>query len=358
MKDRYNAKFNKGKGGITVIELKEFLTELSIPFNKSASRDKLFELLFEKNVTLIQLYERFPHHYGVIKSDYVERFNLTDNEYNRLKRTGFLKVVGTIQMRNGSHITAFDAKQFFEMNEDQLRAAIPPDRNIDPEKARLAREKGLTCIRCNEVQNHYSYINKDKVCYQCQLKEYEATRIQSYVERCKQFLNDDKFVILDTETTGLDWNDEIIELGILDTKGNVLYDSMFKPNQEIPIQATSIHGITNEMVKNCPRFSDEWEKIWTIIKDKTLLIYNAHFDESMLYSTLEQQGIITEDNDEMFNFNTICIMHLYQDYRQERRWTKLSVACWEMDVEIEQNHRATDDCRMVLELIKAIANKK
>ena len=165
-------------------------------------------------------------------------------------------------------------------------------------------------------------------------------------------------MILDTETTGLDWNDEIIELGILDTKGNVLYDSMFKPNQEIPIQATSIHGITNEMVKNCPRFSDEWEKIWTIIKDKTLLIYNAHFDESMLYSTLEQQGIITEDNDEMFNFNTICIMHLYQDYRQERRWTKLSVACWEMDVEIEQNHRATDDCRMVLELIKAIANKK
>ena len=355
MKDRYNAKFNKGKGGITVIELKEFLTELSIPFNKSASRDKLFELLFEKNVTLIQLYERFPHHYGVIKSDYVERFNLTDNEYNRLKRTGFLKVVGTIQMRNGSHITAFDAKQFFEMNEDQLRAAIPPGRNIDLEKARLAREKGLTCIRCNEVQNHYSYINKDKVCYQCQLKEYEATRIQSYVERCKQFLNDDKFVILDTETTGLDWNDEIIELGILDTKGNVLYDSMFKPNQEIPIQATSIHGITNEMVKNCPRFSDEWEKIWTIIKDKTLLIYNDAFDTRMLYQTLEQNGILLDDD---FYFDSFCIMRFYQDYRQDKYWTKLSSACSEMDVEIEQNHRATDDCCMVLELIKAIANRR
>lgn len=343
MADRYDLKFNKGKIGISKIDLEEWLTELNVSFKKSATRDKLFKLLFEQGVTVLDCYERFPKLYAVTKNDYVERFNITDSEYNRLKRTKFLKEVSRIESSSRNGMIGYDAKQFFEMTEEQLRAAIPAEDKERSEKARLARIKGLTCVRCGEVQRNYSQINKEKHCHKCQ-----------YAIKCEEFLNSDHYIILDTETTGLGWNDEIIELGILDMKGNVLYESMFKPNQEIPREATSIHGIKDDMVKDCPNFASEWEKIWGIIKDKTLLIYNADFDTGMLYRTLEQHGIVLEDD---FRFNSFCIMKFYQNYQQDRRWTSLSNACWEMDVKIKQDHRAVGDCRMVLELIKAIVNK-
>lgn len=343
MADRYDLKFNKGKNGIDKIDLGNWLAELNIEFKKSATRDQMFELLFEQGITPMDCYERFHQYFAVIKNDYVERFKLTDSEYNRLKRTKFFKEVSRIESSSRNGMIGYDAKQFFEMTEEQLRAAIPPEDKERSEKAKMARIKGLTCVRCGEVQTNYSQINKEKHCHKCE-----------YAIKCEEFLDSDQYIILDTETTGLGWNDEIIELGILDMKGNVLYESMFKPNQDIPREATSIHRITDDMVKDCPNFASEWEKIWDIIRDKTLLIYNSSFDTGMLYRTLEQHGILLEDD---FSFNSFCIMKFYQNYQQDRRWTSLSNACWEMGVKIEQNHRATDDCRMVLELIKAIANK-
>ena len=352
MKDRYKSKFNQGKGGITAFELKEFLTELNIQFNKSASRDKLFELLFENNVTLIQLYERFPHHYGVIKSDYVERFNLTDNEYNRLKKTRFLKEVGAIPTRSGGYMIAFDAKQFFEMSEVELRAAIPPGRNIDPEKARLARIKGLTCVRCGEVQFSYQYIDKEKVCYECRQKEAEIKRINYYADCCNNFLND-AHLILETATTGLDYDDEIIELAIVDMEGNTLYESLFNPTKSITEEATRLHKINDEMVKNAPRFIDEWEKILEIVKGKTVLIYNADFDDRMIYQTLKTDEFLFKSP-----FPMRCVMKFYQGFIDSESWISLADACNYMDLKVNQNYRAVNDCRVILELIKAIANKK
>lgn len=342
MADRYDLYFNKSHVGISKADLMDWLVELDVKFKKSSTRDELFKYLFEQGITVIDCYERFPYFYPVTKNDYVQRFNITDSEYNRLKRTDFLKEITRIESSSINGMIGYEAKQFFEVTEEELRAAIP---DLDEEKAerlKKARIKGLTCVRCGEVQRHHSQINKEKHCHKCE-----------YAIKCEDFLNNDRYLILDTETTGLHWNDEIIELSILDTKGNVLYDSMFNPNQPIPTEATEIHRITDEMVKDCPKISDEWEKIATIIKDKTLLIYNADFDTGMIYRTLEQHGILLDDD---FYFKSFCIMNFYQYYQQDRRWSKLSSACWEMGIDVQQDHRALSDCKMVLELIKSIAD--
>ncbi len=353
MADRYDLKFRQGKDGISKIDLDEWLTELNISFNKSATRDKLFKLLFENGITPIDCYERFPHWFAVIKSDYVERFNLTDSEYNRLKRTNFLKEITRIETSSSINgMIGYDAKQFFELTEEELRAAIPPGDKERSEKARLARIKGLTCVRCGEVQRNYSQINKEKVCSICEEKEREATRMKLYSELCKEFLNSDSHVILDTETTGLSRWDEVIELAILDMKGNTLYESLFNPLESIPEESTNIHGITNEMVKEAPSFIEEWETIWNILKDKTVLIYNSRFDVNMIYQTLEKSEILCDDS-----FKSFCMMEFFKDYIQSRRWVKLSDACDSMVIEVKQDHRALCDCKMVLELIKAIAVK-
>ena len=58
--------------------------------------------------------------------------------------------------------------------------------------------------------------------------------------------------ILDTETTGLYDDAEIVEISIIDENGGVLLDTLVKPLKPIPAEATAIHGITNEMVATAP----------------------------------------------------------------------------------------------------------
>ena len=352
MADRYDVYSNKYHRGISKSDLMDWLVELEVKFKKSASRDELFRNLFDNGITVIDCYERFPEFYAVTKNDYVQRFNITDSEYNRLKRTNFLKVVSKIQ-NSSNGITGFDAKQFFEMTEEELRSAIPPENKEKSERAKAARIKGLTCVRCGEVQSHYSQINKEKVCSRCEEKEREATRMKLYAELCKEFLSSEDYVILDTETTGLNRWDEVIELAILDMKGNTLYESLFNPLESIPNEATQIHGITNELVQNSPSFLEEWETIWGILKDKTVLIYNSRFDVNMIYQTLEKSDLLFCDD----SFKSFCVMEFFKDYIDSRRWVKLSDACETMGVDVKQDHRAAGDCQMVLELIKAIAVK-
>ena len=59
-----------------------------------------------------------------------------------------------------------------------------------------------------------------------------------------------KFVILDTETTGLDNQAEIIEIAIITDNGDTLIDTYIKPHHRIDeySEAVRIHGITNATV--------------------------------------------------------------------------------------------------------------
>ncbi|MCX6056776.1 MAG: 3'-5' exonuclease, partial [Chloroflexi bacterium] len=70
------------------------------------------------------------------------------------------------------------------------------------------------------------------------------------------------WIILDTETTGLDENAEVIQIGVTDGTGNVLMDNVAcKPLRPIPAEATAIHHITNEMMKRAAPFQSAWDTL-------------------------------------------------------------------------------------------------
>lgn len=89
------------------------------------------------------------------------------------------------------------------------------------------------------------------------------------------------WVILDSETTGLQ-NAEIVQIGIINHEGKTVLDSLVKPTIDIPSDAITIHGITNEAVANAPSFPEIYSHIVEALASKKVLIYNANFDISTL----------------------------------------------------------------------------
>lgn len=103
-------------------------------------------------------------------------------------------------------------------------------------------------------------------------------------------------VILDTETTGLEPSEghRIIEIGCVELVNRRPTGSHFQqylqPDREIDQGATEVHGITNEILSDKPRFADVVEDFIEFIKGAELIIHNAPFDVGFINHELELAG--------------------------------------------------------------------
>ncbi|MXQ55292.1 3'-5' exonuclease [Shimazuella alba] len=157
-------------------------------------------------------------------------------------------------------------------------------------------------------------------------------------------------VVLDSETTGL-WDAEICEIAVIDLQGNSLFNSFVKPVHPIPYEAYKIHGINDDMVKHSPGWLETWDKLYPILKDKLVLIYNDEFDHRLMHESFATCDL----NDEVFReklqqvkeIQTACVMRTYTDLIDSSTWVKLTFACGH-----STKHRAMSDCRATLEVIK------
>ena len=103
-------------------------------------------------------------------------------------------------------------------------------------------------------------------------------------------------IVLDTETTGLsaEGGDRIIELGcveLLNRKltGNNLH-LYFNPGRDSHEDALKVHGISNEFLKDKPKFGDVVNDILQYLQGAEIIIHNAAFDVGFLNKELELTG--------------------------------------------------------------------
>ena len=103
-------------------------------------------------------------------------------------------------------------------------------------------------------------------------------------------------IVLDTETTGLsaEGGDRIIELGcveLLNRKltGNNLH-LYFNPGRDSHEDALKVHGMTNEFLKDKPKFADMAPQILEYLQGAEVIIHNAAFDVGFLNKELELTG--------------------------------------------------------------------
>jgi DNA polymerase III subunit epsilon len=95
-------------------------------------------------------------------------------------------------------------------------------------------------------------------------------------------------IVLDTETTGLEPSQghRIIEIGCVElinrrpTRNH--FHHYLQPDREIDEGAIEVHGITNEFLRDKPRFGEIVEEFLDFVRGAELVIHNAAFDVGFL----------------------------------------------------------------------------
>jgi len=101
-------------------------------------------------------------------------------------------------------------------------------------------------------------------------------------------LNQLTYTVFDTETTGLNPNqDEIISIGATRiVKGRLLhqevFDQLVDPQRHVPATSVEIHGIAPEMLTGQPTIDHVLPKFYKFVDDTVLLGHNLAFDMRML----------------------------------------------------------------------------
>lgn len=164
-------------------------------------------------------------------------------------------------------------------------------------------------------------------------------------------------LILDTETTGVMRDDEVVSVGLIDAQGRTVLDTLVKPSRPIPWQATRIHGIHNADVENAPTFADIHETLTKLVAGRQLVVYNLSFDLRILdYCCRSRRVPMLEPA------GTHCAMKWYaryygqtNGYSRGYRWHKLTAACQHFGIDVVAAHSAVGDCLLTLQLLRHMA---
>lgn len=164
---------------------------------------------------------------------------------------------------------------------------------------------------------------------------------------------------LDTETTGLNRTDEIIEVSVVDDTGQALFESLVKPTQRIPADTMLVHGITNEAVLGAPSWLITWTKLRPLLSGRLIVLYNAEFDEGMIREANRRIGLPQE------KLNTFDLLKLYSQFqgdwdprRRAYRFHSLAEAGRQCRISLPNAHRATADTLLTRALLHYIADYK
>jgi DNA polymerase III subunit epsilon len=95
-------------------------------------------------------------------------------------------------------------------------------------------------------------------------------------------------IVLDTETTGFDpkTGDRLIEVGCIEISDLLptgrTFHRFVNPERLIPADAIRVHGITDDKVKDAPKFSAIVGDLMEFIGDAQVIAHNAQFDRNFI----------------------------------------------------------------------------
>jgi DNA polymerase-3 subunit epsilon len=100
-------------------------------------------------------------------------------------------------------------------------------------------------------------------------------------------------VVLDTETTGLDWKngDRVIEIGCVELLNRALtgrrYHVYINPERAVSAEAQAVHGLSNDFLLDKRVFAGIAQEFEDFVRGAQLIIHNAPFDLGFLVNEMK-----------------------------------------------------------------------
>ena len=157
-------------------------------------------------------------------------------------------------------------------------------------------------------------------------------------------MNDNEIlIVLDVETTGLDYQREkIIEFAAVKLINGVIteeFETLINPQQDIRHSSIKIHGITQDMVADAPNLEDVLPAILEFIGDYPIIGHNVIFD----YNFLNQASKLLYGK-EIIN-HRIDTQYMFREVFPEEFSHGLEALMNRMEVEFTTRHRAMADTK-------------
>lgn len=115
------------------------------------------------------------------------------------------------------------------------------------------------------------------------------------------------WLCFDTETTGLDYHDQIIEFAIINDRCETLLNARIKPSVAINSDAEAVHGISQADLQNAPEFPVIYKELKSILLSELVVIFNDDFDLRMLKQTCRAFNL---DDEWVDDIQTMCAMNI------------------------------------------------
>lgn len=157
-------------------------------------------------------------------------------------------------------------------------------------------------------------------------------------------------ICLDIETTGLNhYDDEILQLSIIDGSGAILFNEYVKPvRHECWTDAEKVNHISPSMVKDCKPLLYYAHTIQHILENADMIVgYNIHgfdlpfiFNSGIEYHAKENSIVV----DVMLAFAEIYGQKRYNEYK----WQKLKTCAEYYSYSEDSWHNALDDAKATL----------
>ena len=158
-------------------------------------------------------------------------------------------------------------------------------------------------------------------------------------------------VFFDLETTGIDIaKDRIVEISMVKVMPNgeeIVKTRRINPGMPIPPESTAIHGITDEDVKDCPKFKEIAKSLAAQIEGCDLAGFNSiRFDIPMLAEEFLRAGVDVDLNRRKF----IDVQTIFHKMEQRNLTAAYKFYC---NKDLANAHSAEADTMATYEVLKA-----
>jgi DNA polymerase III epsilon subunit-like protein len=176
---------------------------------------------------------------------------------------------------------------------------------------KTASKLPLMCVKCGKNVRF-----KKKLCCDCYEEDLAQRRAEGNAHRAAEYgMERSRVLFFDLELTGFYDRDEILSISIVDGHGNLIMDTLVKPEHTKKWNRTEkIHGITPEMTENAPTLVELTPKIKEIFANAdNLIAYGVSTDYSHI------KYIYPEDERAALHDKVRCCANEFVRYAHECR---------------------------------------